>query len=74
MPQFVKAFVIDFIETGLAALFAVSFAVPATLAEGKIVALLLTSAVAGAFIAAARRAVPAFLAWLKERLGTTSAQ
>jgi hypothetical protein len=72
MPLWVRNFIIDFVETGLAAAFALTFAIPATLAEGKLVALLVGSALAGALIAAARRAVPSFLVWLKEKLGTTA--
>jgi len=71
MPLWFKNALIDFVETGLAALFALQFAIPATLAEGKFVAILVGSAVAGAAIAAARRAVPAFLLWLNGAAGTT---
>jgi len=74
MPLWVGKFLFDTVETGLGVLFAIEFVVPSTLADSKAVALLIAAALAGAVISAARRAVPAFLAWLKERLGTTSAR
>jgi hypothetical protein len=64
MPLWVRKFAIDFVETGLAALLALTFVIPTTLEEGKVVGLLVGSAVAGALVAAVRRAVPAFIAWL----------
>ena len=70
MPIWVRKFAIDFIETGLAAVLALTFVIPATLEEGKVVGLLVGSAVAGALVAAVRRAVPAFLAWLNGQMGT----
>ena len=70
MPLFVRKLIVDFIETGLAALLALTFVVPATIEQSKGVALLVGAAVAGALIAAVRRAVPEFLVWLKGKLGT----
>jgi hypothetical protein len=72
MPLFVRKFIVDFIETGLAAAFALTFVIPTTLEQGKEVALLAGAAIAGALIAAARRAAPEFLAWLNAKLGTTA--
>lgn len=71
LPLWVRKAIVDFIETGLAAIFAVTFVIPQTLEEGKAIALLFAAALAGAAIAAARRAVPGFLVWLNEKLGTT---
>jgi hypothetical protein len=71
MPLFARKFIVDFIETGIAAAFALTFVIPTTLEQGKEVALLVGAALAGSFISAARRAAPEFLAWLKEKLGTT---
>ncbi len=70
-PLWIRKAIVDFVETGLAALFALSFVIPATWEEGNAVALLFAAAIAGAAIAAARRAVPGFLGWLNEKLGTT---
>lgn len=69
MPPWVRSFITDFIETGLAALLALQFVIPATLEEGRAIALLVVAALAGAFVAAVRRAVPAFIAWLNGQMG-----
>ena len=69
-PLWIRKAIVDFVETGLAALFALTFVIPSTLEDGKAVGILVASAIAGAAIAAARRAVPDFMAWLRERLGT----
>ena len=71
MPLFVRKFIVDFTETGVAAAFALTFVIPATLDQGKQVALLAGAALAGALIAAARRAFPEAIVWLKAKLGTT---
>jgi hypothetical protein len=70
MPLFVRKLIVDFIETGLAALLALTFVIPTTIEQSKEVALLVGAAVAGALIAAVRRAVPEFLVWLRAKLGT----
>lgn len=70
VPLWARKAIVDFIETGLAALFALNFVLPANIEEGKAVAALFLTAIAGAAIAAARRAIPGFLAWLNEKLGT----
>jgi hypothetical protein len=74
LPLWFRKFLVDAVETGLAALFALTFVVPTTVAEGREVLLLVGAAIAGALISAARRAVPAFLAWLGMQLGTTDPQ
>ena len=71
MPLFVRKFIVDAIETGLAALFALTFVLPANATEGRELLLTVGAALAGALIAAARRAVPDFLAWLRELLGVS---
>jgi predicted Co/Zn/Cd cation transporter (cation efflux family) len=73
MPLWVRKFITDFVETGLAALFALTFVIPTTLDGGREVLLLVGAAIAGALVSAARRAIPAFIVWLNEKLGTTSA-
>ncbi len=72
MPPFVARFITDTIETGIAALFAITFVVPTNFDETKQVALLVGAALAGAVVSAARRAVPGFLEWLKGKLGTAA--
>jgi hypothetical protein len=71
LPLFARNFIVDFIETGLAALLALTLIVPQNVEQAKEVGLLLGAAVAGALISAVRRAVPGFLEWLKAKLGTT---
>lgn len=70
MPLWVRKFLIDFIETGLAAVFALVIVVPGSVEEAKTQGLIVAAAVLGALIAAARRAIPGLLAWLNEKLGT----
>lgn len=70
MPLWVRKFIVDNVETGLGALFALTFVIPTTLDETKAIALLVVTAVAGAVVSAARRAIPVFLVWLNEKLGT----
>lgn len=70
MPLWVRKFIVDSVETGLGALFALTFVIPTTLDETKAIALLVVAAVAGAVVSAARRAIPVFLVWLNEKLGT----
>jgi hypothetical protein len=72
LPLWVKKFVVDFVETGLAALLVLTFVVPTTVEQGQEVAILLAAAVTGALIAAFRRAVPGLLAWLNEKMGTNA--
>lgn len=69
LPEFAKKFIVDFIETGLAVIFALNIAQPATLDDVKAIALTIGGALAGAAIAAGRRAAPGFIAYVKEKLG-----
>jgi hypothetical protein len=71
-PIWVKKLITDFIETGLAAVLALSFVVPVTLEASKTVAILFAAAIAGALVAAVRRAVPPALIWFKGVLGITT--
>lgn len=70
MPEFVKKFIVDFAETGLAAVFALAVVLPSSVEDAKKVALAIGVAVLGAAVSAARRAVPDFIGFLKGRLGT----
>ena len=69
-PLFVKKFLVDCVETGLAAVFALALVIPGSLSEAEAQVGLVSVALLGALIAALRRAAPEFVAWLKERLGT----
>ena len=70
LPPFARSFIVDAIETGLAALLALTLIVPTSVDQAKEVGLLLGAAVAGALISAVRRAVPGFLVWLRAKMGT----
>jgi len=72
LPIWVKKAVVDFIETALAAILVLTLAIPANVEQAKEVALVVGMAVLGALIAAVRRAVPGFLVWLNEKLGTNA--
>lgn len=64
VPAWVRKFLLDFVETGIALVFALNIAFPASVADAKQVAIIVGSALLAALISAARRAIPAFLAWL----------
>ena len=69
LPPFVRNFVIDFIETGIAVVFALNLVIPGSLDEAKAQAVLIGGAVISAFISAARRAAPAFIEWVRSQFG-----
>lgn len=71
IPLWLRKAAVDFVETGLAAIFALTIAFPQNADQAREVAILVGAAVAGALISALRRAIPGFLAWLNEKLGTT---
>lgn len=74
MPTWIKKLIVDFLEVGLAALFALSVAVPTNMEEARRWALLAAIALGGAFIAALRRAaLPELIAWVRRRLGMEDA-
>ncbi|MEK0430288.1 MAG: hypothetical protein RL139_92, partial [Gemmatimonadota bacterium] len=70
MPEFVKKAIVDFAETGLAAVFALSVVLPSSVEDAKKVAVAIGVALLGAAVSAARRAAPGFIEYLKEKLGT----
>jgi hypothetical protein len=70
VPEFVKKAIVDFAETGLAAVFALSVVLPSSVEDAKKVAVAIGVALLGAAVSAARRAAPGFIEYLKEKLGT----
>lgn len=70
LPLWVRKAIVDFVETGLAAIFALTIAFPQTWDDAKGIAVVVGAAMLGALIAALRRAIPGFLLWLNEKLGT----
>jgi hypothetical protein len=69
MPLFVRKFIVDTIEGGIAALLALALVIPGTLEQAKAQAAVVGVAVLGAVIAAIRRNLPAALLWLRDKLG-----
>ena len=69
-PLFLRKFIVDFIETGVAALLVLNLIVPTTTDEAKVVAASIGAAIAGALISAARRNAGDFYRWLREKFGT----
>jgi hypothetical protein len=70
MPLWLRNFIVDIVETGLGVLFALTLFFPSSWEDLKAQGVIVAAAVAGALVSAARRAIPGFLAWLKEKLGT----
>ena len=69
-PLFIRKFVVDFVETGIAAIFALTLAFPTSVASFQSVATAIGIAVVGALVSAVRREAPDFYIWLQGKLGT----
>lgn len=69
MPDFVKKALVDFAETGIAAVFALAIVLPTSVDDAKKAALAIGVALLGAAVSAARRAAPGFIEYLKSKLG-----
>lgn len=70
-PLFIRKFLVDFIETAIAAILALSIAVPTSIATFQQVAVALGIAIVGALVSAVRREAPDFIIWLKDKLGVS---
>lgn len=70
LPLFVRKAIVDFVETALAGLFGMALVFPTSTEDLKAIGVAVGFGLLGAGIAAARRAIPGFLAYLKEQLGT----
>lgn len=68
-PLFVRKFVVDFVETGLAAVLALSLVFPASVASAQQEALVIGVALVGAAVSAVRREAPDFIGWLTSKMG-----
>lgn len=69
MPDFVKKAIVDFAETGLAAVFALAVVLPSSVEDAQKVALAIGVGLLGAAVSAARRAAPGFISYLRDKLG-----
>jgi hypothetical protein len=70
MPLFVRKFIVDAVETGVAALLTVEFIVPDDIASAVGAGGIVGAALLGAVVAAARRAAPGFLEWFRGKVPT----
>ena len=71
LPLFVRKFILDFVETALAAVFLLNIAYPTSIDEAKKSFIVIGVATFGALVSALRRAVPDFLSWLRDKLALT---
>jgi hypothetical protein len=71
LPLFVRKFIVDFIETAIAAIFLLNIVFPNDIEQAKQQFVVVGVAVFSALVSALRRIVPDFLVWLKEKLGTS---
>lgn len=69
IPLWARKFALDTVETSLGLILALNLFFPQTVAEAGQAAVIVGGAVLSAAISAARRAAPAFLAWLAGVLG-----
>jgi hypothetical protein len=70
-PLWLRKFVVDFVETGIALIFGLTLIFPSTSSEAQQIAVVVGGAVLSALVSAARRAIPGFIVWLNEKLGTS---
>lgn len=71
MPTWLAKFIVDFVETAIAAVLALNIAFPNDVDQTKQIALVVGMAVIGALVSAVRRAYPDFIGWLRVKLGAT---
>lgn len=74
IPLWARKLLVDFIETGLGLVFALNLVFPTSIDDARQVAIIVGSAILSALVSAARRALPAFFAWVAEKLGTTESE
>lgn len=70
LPLFARKFIVDFIETSIATVLALSIAFPSTPGDLKAIGVAVGVGVIGAAVSAARRAAPGLIAWLNDLLQT----
>ncbi len=71
LPLFVRKFIVDFIETAIAAILLLQIVLPADVAAAQQIAVTVGLAVLGALVSALRRAMPDFISWIKTALGVS---
>jgi hypothetical protein len=68
LPLFLRAFLLDFVETSLGLVFALTLVIPGDVDAAKAQSVIVISAIFAAAVSAGRRALPGLVAWLRERL------
>lgn len=71
LPLWVRKALVDFIEGAIASVVVLNIVIPGTLEEAQAQGAIIGAAIATAAVAAARRARPDFVAWLKTVFATT---
>jgi hypothetical protein len=69
LPLFVRKFILDFVETALAAVFVLNIAFPTSFNQTQQVFVTIGLAVFSALVSTIRRTTPEFLIWLTDKLG-----
>jgi len=70
-PLFIRKFIVDFVETAIGAVLALSIAIPTSIATLQQMVAVVGIALVGALVSAFRREAPDFIQWLKDKLGTS---
>lgn len=68
IPLFARKFLLDAAESMLAVLFTLNLVIPGDLDGAKAQALIIGTALAGAIVPAARRALPGLVEWIRVKL------
>lgn len=69
LPLFTRKFILDFVETAIAAVFLLNVAFPNSFSEGQQVVSTIGIAIFSSLVSALRRTTPEFLKWLGIKLG-----
>ncbi len=71
MPLFIRKFIVDFVETTIAAVFLLNIVLPSDVTQVKQVGVVIGLAVVSALVSAVRRTTPDFLGWFRIKLGVS---
>uniref|UniRef100_A0A6M3LSH1 Holin n=1 Tax=viral metagenome TaxID=1070528 RepID=A0A6M3LSH1_9ZZZZ len=67
-PMFIRKFIVDFVESAIAAILLISLIIPASVDEAYKTLAVIGLAVFSALVSALRRAAPEFVGWFKSKL------
>lgn len=68
LPFFIRKFILDFVETAIAAIFLLNIALPYDVDQARQVVVTIGVATFSALVSSLRRTTPEFLKWLKIKL------